>query len=434
MKTYTLFSATILFLFSCGRSTDAFTEKIPVADKKNTPEEKSCIQPIAGLEIKPQVFNVSANVRDTICLKNGGNIIFPDNAFVDHNGKPVEGEVQVEWKEFHSLTEILFSGIPMTYDSAGVVSNFESGGMFTINASKDGEKLDLASGKSATVNLSSTNTQKDFNFYQLDDKSGAWSYLTSAEGEVIEDQKTESKKAGSKERLIDVMLNLTNFPELMNQEIVAWKPTNTIDRTKEVAIIRNANHLELEECDNGTYNILSDSVHGSLCVNVEPYTLENAEKESKAQEETFREQYLSTLQFQEDYRAGKIIRTVQINGFGTYNWDCQHRWENPERAVAQFYYPEEIDPHLVAVFFVSPEENLIVKCKSVSEASFAFDPKKRVGLIAIFPDNSVSFINNAEFQAANRTKKGDQLDLIFNESNLKLYSPSDINKYLKELI
>ena len=109
----------------------------------------SAINPIEGTSEKPTIFNVSAEEAQVIDLGNGGSLEFPANAFVDQDGKPVKGKVDVEWQEFHTLGDILPAGIPMKYDSAGVAHDLVSGGMFTIHASQKGESVEIAPAKKA---------------------------------------------------------------------------------------------------------------------------------------------------------------------------------------------------------------------------------------------------------------------------------------------
>ena len=125
--------ACLLLLQACQTGGETISQTV---HQESSPDFVSCIQPFEGLEIKPQVFEIEAGEKSVIKLKNGGKIEFPANAFVDASGKAVHGKVDVSWTEYHSLTDIMLSGIPMKYDSAGVQHDFQSGGMFTIKASQ----------------------------------------------------------------------------------------------------------------------------------------------------------------------------------------------------------------------------------------------------------------------------------------------------------
>ncbi|HRD40305.1 MAG TPA: hypothetical protein PLC65_16880, partial [Bacteroidia bacterium] len=74
----------------------------------------------------------------------------PQNAFVNKAGPDIIGDVEIQYREMHDQADIIASGIPMTYDSAGTKYHFESAGMFDIKASQNGEQVFLKHGKQIT--------------------------------------------------------------------------------------------------------------------------------------------------------------------------------------------------------------------------------------------------------------------------------------------
>lgn len=117
---------------------------------------------------------VSADSGGVLTLESGSRITLPANALVDKNGNPVTGEVDLKFREFHSADDILLSGIPMQLDENGY-EYMSSGGMMEIRASQNGEELELAQGKSASIELiSEVDIQEGYQlFYLNDDKT--WS-------------------------------------------------------------------------------------------------------------------------------------------------------------------------------------------------------------------------------------------------------------------
>lgn len=101
-------------------------------------------------------------------LPNGTKIIVPQDAFVDKNNKPIVGNVDLEYREFHNAAQILASGIPMTYDSAGVTHQFESAGMFEMRGFQHNEPVFIAKNKGIDVDMASFVKGDDFRFYYLD--------------------------------------------------------------------------------------------------------------------------------------------------------------------------------------------------------------------------------------------------------------------------
>ena len=78
---------------------------------------------------------------------------------------------------FHDQIDCLFSGIPMNYDSAGIIRPFESAGMFEVLAFEDDSiPVYLKDGKTLNVNLFSNNDENKFNVYYLDTVAKKWLY------------------------------------------------------------------------------------------------------------------------------------------------------------------------------------------------------------------------------------------------------------------
>jgi hypothetical protein len=141
-------------------------------------EAKPCIAPpIDGLNIGYTVFNVNAEKGATLDFKTGSKLNIPKNAFVDANGKPVSGQVELRYREFHDAADFFVSGIPMTYDSAGTRYQFASAGMMEMLAFKDGQPVGMAPGKSVNVELASAYKGTEYNLYKLDTVHNNWSCL-----------------------------------------------------------------------------------------------------------------------------------------------------------------------------------------------------------------------------------------------------------------
>jgi Leucine-rich repeat (LRR) protein len=138
-------------------------------------EKKAIAPPIENINIVNETYKVDPSVAQTI--KYGKtDIDIPSNAFLDKNGNVVTGEIDVEYREFNDPLEVMLSGIPMSYDSAGGAFNFQSAGMVEFNASQNGEKLYANPKSKVVVNLASAQADNDYNLYFFNEKSGRWEY------------------------------------------------------------------------------------------------------------------------------------------------------------------------------------------------------------------------------------------------------------------
>lgn len=404
MKSTFLFLATILIVTACKSG----------AEKKQTLRNESersqnVIQPIKGLEIEPTVYEVIADIASKVELPNGGSLEIPASAFVNADGKLVKGEVNVEWAEFHSLTDIMLSGIPMKYDSAGVSYNFVSGGMFTINARQNGEELDLAKGKEITVNLVSTDDTPCYNFYELNEETGDWNYETTAVGKPVAPQKVKIEKQTPtlKTTLIDCEVDYSQFKELENKNIVAWSTQEDLSDAELNVIEKQVSLLTLQKDEEGFY-LNFKRQKGGKKLRVEPYLLEQAESKSETLKSELKKDLVEVRIAFQSRSNGSFERSMEIGSLGTYNWDCIHRVLDAQPIVANFKFNQDIENQdATKVYYICSEDNLIVQCNSKKEYSFFYSPSKKNVLVAIAPNQEVFILDNAGFDQlrADRTKK-----------------------------
>lgn len=160
-------------------------------------EAKPCIDPpLEGVNIPYRTYTVKAETGGTFDFKTGSKFTVPKNAFVDENGKPVKGEVELRYREFHDVVDFFVAGIPMTYDSAGVRYHFESAGMMEMQGYQNGKQVNMAEGKSINIELASNYKGTEYNLYQLDTMKNNWSCL----GKDKVQERADAKIAGTKDK------------------------------------------------------------------------------------------------------------------------------------------------------------------------------------------------------------------------------------------
>ena len=126
---------------------------------------------------QPSAFMIDTNKDTTLLYSTGSLITIPANSFVDSAGNKVEGIVELKYREFHNVGEIILAGIPMVFDSAENKYHFESAGMFEINAYQNQAPVFIDKNKDVEIKMVSLNDNKtDFNQYYLDPMSQKWSY------------------------------------------------------------------------------------------------------------------------------------------------------------------------------------------------------------------------------------------------------------------
>ena len=198
------------------KQTTKSNDKITTQKKDIKPPSKKSQfikAPSAKLAINYTTYKID-NAKDvTIQHPGGTKINLPKKIFVTKNGEDIQGEVSIEYREFQDIGDVIVSGIPMTYDSAGKTYNFESAGMFDIKGHQNGEPVYLKPGKTLNVQLASSSKETKFNQYYLDTLKQNWQYLK--HDEVLSVSKTKYKAA----QATNVPFNENKKTEILQKQI-----------------------------------------------------------------------------------------------------------------------------------------------------------------------------------------------------------------------
>lgn len=119
-------------------------------------------------------YEFDAEEGTKIEYPTGSTITIPPNALVDDAGNAVKGKVKLQYRELHSVLDVLTSGVPLSYDSAGAQYHLQTAGMFDIQASQGESPLQIAEGKNIDVRFASFQQGDQYSFYQFDKKKGTW--------------------------------------------------------------------------------------------------------------------------------------------------------------------------------------------------------------------------------------------------------------------
>ena len=432
MKTHSLLLAPLAFLFACNSH-----ENVLDATFNENTTLPSAIETIAGLQDQSHRFAVDAIRQDTVLLPNGGSIVFKDHSFVDENGNAVTGEVNISWKEFHSLSDIALSGIPMKYDSSGVQYDLVSGGMFTISASQNNKTVELAPGKPAEINLVSQQDTPCYNFYELDEKTGQWDYQSTASGQRIEEEVKRETPKLLRDQLLDMAVDVRNTPELKSEQIAGWIPVDNLsDEDRDWLKSNYAATKLIRSNADGTYQVEVRIGKRKEELRLKPYTTLDARKDTQAREQKLNREMNEIMAYQKKLAAGKVVRSIEISNFGTFNWDIAYKRKNGVILAAEFEFPVDVKKRLVHLFLVSPDENAIVRYDATGSDRFSYDPNLRNCLIALMPDNRLMVVDNASFKNSRKTGNNGKPKAIFEfeDTGVKVQSSNDIELHLPKFI
>jgi hypothetical protein len=138
------------------------------------PVYKKVKPPFADLDVARKNYSVNNQSGSVIVHSSGTTLYVPEEAFMDENGKEVEGNVTVSYREFKNPVDFILAGIPMSYESDGNKNMFLSAGMFDLNASVNGTPVYLKENKKIDVEMVSMDKKPDYNLYAFNDVTGEW--------------------------------------------------------------------------------------------------------------------------------------------------------------------------------------------------------------------------------------------------------------------
>lgn len=153
------------------------TTEIPDNKINETKAASFIAPPSSKINVPYSSYKINSAKGGELAHHTRSKIKVPKNAFVNKKGEEIVGEVEIRYREFHNQADIIASGIPMTYDSAGTQYHFESAGMFDIQGYKDGEQVFIRPEKEITIELASQQPADHFNQYELDTVAHNWKCL-----------------------------------------------------------------------------------------------------------------------------------------------------------------------------------------------------------------------------------------------------------------
>jgi hypothetical protein len=186
-------------------ATNDKTTTLTTENKTNTADKKKAFisPPSKKLDVPYTTYKVNNSKGGELAHHTKTKLKIPKNAFVNKNGKEIIGDVEIKYREFHDQADIIASGIPMTYDSAGIQYTFESAGMFDVKGYQNGEEVFLKQGKPITVELASRYSDDSYNQYYLDTVAHNWQVIKhdtpQLDREAIPPAQLNSKQKSEKE-------------------------------------------------------------------------------------------------------------------------------------------------------------------------------------------------------------------------------------------
>ena len=388
-------------------------------------QEENAINPPLGKEYVEFEFHaIDPQVESTITLITGTSISIPANALRDSEGKAVNHIAYVKVSEFRNPIDFFLSGIPMTYDSAGVDYTFESAGMIQIEAFNEDGKLSLIDGKSMDISMVSV-SERTFNVYEFDTTDNKWAFK--GKDRIVQGEINESMEApiiSSDSMIISKIGNVPDGYSMDEAESIGMIRTDTIyPEYGSMYATPIQNPEKTREYANSIWRARKNAQRDML----------NAFKKRDSTNRAYQKEMLRQQQVNDSMRVAfdqqmekareteaRVFREFEINQFGIWNCDRPILAEMPDKVevdfvldgagykVIQNYYLTDLQLNAVYKFYPGlpqmtcdlASRNLVWMVKSekemliVSREEFkmAADAKRPMKLEAMKTDEALAYL------------------------------------------
>jgi len=418
-----------VFFCACSDAPKQTAAKDPAASGQDQKQEAADPQPQRDFTYsfakEEKHFSFPNRDAQDIKLPSGTRIAIPVNCFVDKDGKAVKGKVDLVFEEFLSPGSIISSQINMTYDSAGHVSNFESAGMFRINAFQNDEALYMAKGKSIDVSLATPDPDKGFNSYYSTRNGNDWGYLgrssatkNEAKAENMQAVQEQLKNAvkpvkpveySANGKYFDLNLSRAYTSDLKSLLGIVWEYSGNNKKNdpaqNKAAYNRNWDFVSIlpNGDKRGDYEIILQNKDTTVKTTARPVfrgaVLDEQNQEFAKELGEFNKRMEAVYQEKKQAIAeASFLRTLSIKNLGLYNYDRQYHQSDMIPVYADFNFgADSLKKYPINVYLVTGNGLAVIKYPVHDWDKFRYSKKDINKMIAILPDMEICTFSSARF-------------------------------------
>ncbi|MCR9171303.1 MAG: hypothetical protein NXI10_02340 [bacterium] len=463
MKHVSLILAAFILITAC--SEQSTTNPIQ-ENRQNSALKDNKVQALIGATFLTlaQTFRIIHNKRHTIRTDEGTRIEVPENAFVyKDDGKPVEGEVELEFSEYSNRGEIIASDITMVHTKEnGEEEVFESAGMFEISASQDGRELELAEGKEIKVELA-TDVDGPFDFWQLNEEGTNWELKDTdcqpIKNPYIEEQEEEMRQLETQiqptpkkpvkyqkgDQLFDIKLAGFSSDYLRDMNGVMWKYSGTDPKLNPANIGAFATtyklvHLDTTEQPFLEYRLTFESNDNrELTIDAVPiYQGKLLDRKNKLMAEIMARTVAASKEMKKISdqlkREKALLRVFNVDELAVYNYDVYYYDPKVTHFVADFSLEGGGDIAGMSFYLLPTDRRIVVQYYEGSFEKFSINPDIKNRLIAIDTDNQVYYLSSRDLRKMNLKKREPGSTIQFKlKKHIKIEDPTELEAFIQSV-
>jgi len=395
--------------------------------------------PVVAADIPFNEYFFDKDSSKSIKLSTGTVINIQQNIFEREDGKPLEGQITLKVREFHSAYDILRSGIPMSINDSQ--KNFlQSAGMIELRANNNGNELKVKEGKQIEIALAGYNLSNGYDLYYTAD-GNSWSqtgrFVSDSnfqrnnrikELSIIPKVPSDTVEMG-KDFIFSLKADLTEVPYLKPFSNLQWRVSKKDMSPKVIEAIRKiwdevsirqikGNKLENELVFKRNQSDTSgNQTVQQLVVKASPIVGGKNNREDRKLFAEQMDQYKNTLAKIEEEKVrllkeADILNSFKISKMGIWNIDKIMKRDDFILVNASFDFEKEInrDINKLKVFVIYEDDNSVIPYTAVQWNKIGIRPNSKVSLVAVLLKNELAVITSDELQ---RQLKGASRSILF---------------------
>lgn len=457
-----------LFFCACSDAPKQTAATDSVASAGEQKQQPAMPQPQSDFTYRfakeEKYFSFPNRSAQEIKLPSGTQISVPVNCFMDKDGKAVKGDVDLVFEEFLSPGSIISSQINMTYDSAGTHSNFESAGMFRINAFQGDQQLYIAKGKSIDVSLATPDPDKGFNSYYSTQNGDDWAYLgkssataNSAKAESLKATQEQIKNAvkpvkpveySADGKYFDLNLSRAYTHDLKSLLGIVWEYSGNNKKNdpayNKAAYNRNWDFVSILPSGDkrGQYEIVLTNKDTSVKTTARPVfrgaVLDEQNLEFAAELGEFNKRMEAVYQEQKQAIAeASFLRTLSVKNLGLYNYDRQYHAPDMIPVYASFDFgSDSLKKFPINVYLITGNGMAVIRYPLDDWNKFRYSKKDLNKMIAILPDQEICTFSSVRFSKEAPTfpeDKPGKYTFVLRHSGVKATDSKSIDRVLSSI-
>jgi len=435
-------------------------------------------------------FSYDVSKGDTLRISSGTTIIIPAFALTDSTDRLAEGNATILYREFRDEIDILLSGIPMDLQVGGQSRQMQTAGMFELRAMQGVIELGLAKGKKISVRFATDEEGTDYNFFALNDSTGEWEFRDYSKTEPnlrrihianrIEELQPPFKIPFDENYFV---LNYNSFIDVYfgdNYNLIrknAHKPAYQ-NKAKEFGLRTYdlyADHVIYQGNRYPAALVVWESVSGhkfpewTQSRHCEVKKIKGATYKLKVSDKKLGKTFalnarlvmplkyvfrFSPKQWKEDYDAtmvkvaveekrlaaeARVFRSMQVAGFGIYNFDRLMKQDYAIRITAKFEMNEKIGNEVYKIKYVygiPGDGKSVIKVNTDYLDDFYLDPTdSNFRFLTVLPDDKIALFpawrySNIDFESL-ASQVNPSYTFVMSVQPQRITSQQDLNHILK---